>query len=192
MTPLPIEAVVMGSSAGAIESLSAILPALPRSFPTPILVVIHLPAERDCRIVEIFQDRCVMEVCEAEDKMPLRPGVVYFAPADYHLLVEEDRRLSLSSDEPVHFSRPSIDVLFETAADAYEEQLLGVILSGANKDGAQGLRKIAERGGQTLVQEPQEAIADTMPLAAIQACPTAEVKWLDDITRYLQVLNDTP
>jgi two-component system chemotaxis response regulator CheB len=192
MTPLPIEAVVIGSSAGAIDALSAILPALPKSFRVPILVVVHVPAGRDCRIVEIFRDRCVMDVCEAEDKMPIRPGGVYFAPADYHLLVEEDRRLSLSSDEPVHFSRPSIDVLFESAADAYEERLLGIILSGANNDGAQGLRRVAERGGRTLVQEPNEAVAGAMPQAAIQACPAARVMRIDEMKKYLQILNDTP
>jgi two-component system chemotaxis response regulator CheB len=125
------EAVVIGASAGALEVLSNLLPALPSDYRLPILIVVHLPPDNTSLFAELIRARCAIRVREAEDKEPIEPGVVYFAPPDYHLLVEEDKRLSLSDDEPVLFSRPSIDVLFESAADAYAGGLIGVVLTGA-------------------------------------------------------------
>jgi two-component system chemotaxis response regulator CheB len=184
--PARVEAVVIGVSAGGIKALGVILPALPHDFPVPIMIVIHLPPSRKSIVADLFQDKCPLQVREAEDKERLVPGVVYFAPPDYHLLVESDHSLSLSSEEPVMFSRPSIDVLFETAADAYGAGLVGIILTGANPDGAQGLKAVAAAGGRTVVQTPGNAFAPAMPEAALQSCPDAQTMELEDIALYLQ------
>lgn len=179
------EAIVIGASAGAIQALSRILPALPEDFSIPVLVVVHIPADRADLLAPLFQGRCRLTVKEAEDKEPIRPGFVYFGPSDYHLLVEADRTVSLSSDEPVLYSRPSIDVLFESAADAYGEGLVGVILTGANEDGADGLWAIAAAGGVALVEDPAEAFAPAMPSAALARCAKARSVPLDAIAVYL-------
>ncbi|MCK0207129.1 chemotaxis protein CheB [Starkeya koreensis] len=179
------EAVVIGASAGALEALSAILPALPARFPLPVMVVVHIPPDRRSLLAELFQAKCRVIVMEAEDKEPISPGTVYFAPADYHLLIEHDRTLSLSSDEPVLFSRPSIDVLFESAADAYGDALVAIVLTGANDDGAKGMRAVVEAGGRALVQTPESAFASAMPRAAIDLCPVARVMPLAAIAAYL-------
>lgn len=172
--PQHIEAVVIGASAGGVEALSEILPALPRQYPLPILVVVHLPRGKDSLLAEIFQPRCQLSVKEAEDKEPIQSGTIYFAPPDYHLLVEPTRQMSLSADEPVLYSRPSIDVLFESAADVYRHNLLGIVLSGANSDGQSGLRHVWQTGGYAIVQAPQTALARAMPQAALAGCPGAE------------------
>ncbi|HVE15304.1 MAG TPA: chemotaxis protein CheB [Chthoniobacterales bacterium] len=173
MSDLDVEAVVIGGSAGSLEALSQILPALPADFPLPIMVVVHLPPDKDSVLAEVLQNKCVLTVCEAQDKQPLQSGTVYFAPPDYHLLVETDRHLSLSYDEPQLYSRPSIDVLFESAADVYGEKLIGIVLSGANADGAHGLKEIAAQGGIALVQTPRHAYAKEMPAMALAQCPGA-------------------
>lgn len=180
------KAIVIGSSAGALEALSAILPALPQDFALPIMIVVHVPAHRDSALSELFQAKCRVRVKEAEDKEPIVPGTVYFAPPDYHLLVEAGQSLALSSDEPVLFSRPAIDVLFESAADAFGAGLVGVVLTGANSDGARGLKAIADAGGRALVQSPRGAFAATMPEAAIEAVPGALVIPLERIATSLQ------
>lgn len=179
-------AVVIGASAGALEALSAVLPALPAEYPAAILVVVHIPPDKESILPELLQAKCGMAVREAEDKEIIRPGAVYFAPPDYHLLVETDGSISLSTEEPVLFSRPSIDVLFETAADAYRDALIGVILTGANNDGAAGLRAICASGGTALVQHPDEASARAMPEAALKACPSAHSLNLQQIALYLK------
>ncbi|MBW8882625.1 MAG: chemotaxis protein CheB [Asticcacaulis sp.] len=181
----PVEIIVIGASAGGVEALSAILPRLPADFAVPVLVVIHLPPDRRSVMAELFDAKCAVSVREADDKEPIERGTVYFAPADYHLLVESDQRMSLSSEEPVLYSRPSIDVLFETAADAYGPTVLGVILSGANEDGAHGLKVIVEGGGQALIQAPETARAAEMPLAARTAVPAAKVLPLDGLAEHL-------
>lgn len=183
-----IEAVVIGVSAGAIEALSVLLPVLPANYGLPILIVIHLPPDRDSIVAELFQAKCKVRVKEAEATEPIEAGTVYLAPPDYHLLVEQNRCLTLSADEPVLFSRPSIDVLFESAADAYGPNLLGIVLTGANTDGAQGLRAICAAGGTAIVQDPNTALAPAMPEAAIKACPAAHVMNLEGISNYLQRL----
>ena len=181
-------AVVIGASAGAVDALAAILPALPAGFPHPILVVVHIREGRDSMLVELFRRQCAVKVCEAEDKLPLEGGVVYFAPPDYHLLVEADGWVALSVDEPVNFSRPSIDVLFESAAQAFGSRLVGVVLTGANKDGARGLRSIVDAGGSAIAQHPGSAYAAAMPQAAIDACPEAQQMTLEQIATYLRDL----
>ena len=177
----PIRAVVIGASAGAVDALLQILPSLPREYPLALLVVVHLPPDSDSTLAMLLAGRCAIAVKEAEDKEPIRPGVAYLAPPNYHLLVEPDLILSLSSEEPVLYSRPSIDVLFESAADAFGSSLAGVILTGANSDGARGLQAVVAAGGMALVQNPDGAEAATMPLAALEACPVARTLSLGEI-----------
>ncbi|WKL57071.1 chemotaxis protein CheB [Asticcacaulis sp. ZE23SCel15] len=177
----PYRAVVIGASAGGLKALSAILPNLPADYPLPIMVVIHVPPHRRSLIAPLFEEKSQVRVVEAEDKTPIEGGCVFFAPPDYHLLVERSFELSLSSEAPVLFSRPSIDVLFETAADAYGDGLIGVILTGANNDGAEGLKAVMAYGGKGLIQTPATAFSRAMPEAAIEACPSALILDLDDI-----------
>ncbi len=186
MSEVPAAAVVIGASAGALEALTAILPGLPADYRLPVLVVVHVPPDKKSILAELFQAKCRVQVREAEDKEPICPGTVYFAPPDYHLLVETDKSLSLSTDEPVLYSRPSLDVLFESAADAYGSALIAIVLTGANEDGAQGLKAISEAGGRAIVQRPRAAYASAMPEAAIAACPQAEILSLEEIASYLQ------
>lgn len=166
-----IDAVVVGASAGGVEILSALLSSLPARCPVAFFVVLHIPRERPSLLPEVFGQRCSLPVKEAEDKEPVQPGTVYFAPPDYHLLLDRGPALALSSDEPVHFSRPSIDVLFESAADIYGERLLGLILTGANQDGAAGLAAIGRAGGRTVVQDPDSAAVAYLPQAALREGP---------------------
>ena len=160
-------AIVVGGSAGGIDALMELLPALPATLQAAVLVVLHLPRDRRSLLVEIFQPRCALPLREAQDKDAITPGSVSFAPPDYHLLVDAGPRLALSVDAPLHFSRPSIDVLFESAADQYGERLVGILLSGANEDGARGLEAIAAAGGLVVVQDPASAPMPTMPQAAL-------------------------
>lgn len=184
----PCRAVVVGASAGGVEALGALLAPLPAGFPLPICVVLHTPPDRESMLPELMRRRSALSVCEAEGGMELAPGTVYFAPPDYHLLVEQDATLSLSSEEPVLFSRPSVDVLFETAADAFGEALVGVVLTGASADGSRGLRAVIDAGGRGLVQHPEDAYARTMPEAARALCPEAQCMAVAGMARYLEEL----
>ena len=166
-----IDAVAIGASAGGVEVLSLLLSSLPAGCRASFIIVVHIPRERPSLLPDVFGARCALPVREAEDKEPVQPGVVYFAPPDYHLLVDRGPAFALSSDAPVHFSRPSIDVLFDSAADIYGERLLGLILTGANQDGAEGLAAIGRAGGRTVVQEPAGAAVPFLPEAALQAGP---------------------
>ena len=153
-----------------------------------MLVVVHVPPDRDNVLVPLLQAKCRIPVKEAEDKEPIAGGIIYFAPSDYHLLVETGGALALSVDEAVNYSRPAIDVLFESAADAFGPELTGVILTGANHDGAAGLKAIHDAGGATIVQDRAEAHATAMPDAALAACPSATIMNLDAIASYLSSL----
>ena len=166
-----IDAVAIGASAGGVEVLSVLLSSLPASCRASFFIVMHIPRERPSLLAEVFNARCALPVREAEDKEPVQPGTVYFAPPDYHLLLDRGPILALSSDEPVHFSRPSIDVLIESAADIYGERLLGLILTGANQDGAAGLAAVGRAGGRTVVQDPESAAVAYLPQAALQQGP---------------------
>ena len=180
-----IAAVVIGGSAGSVDGLGQLLPALKPEAGVAVLVVVHLPRERSSRLVEIFARKCSVRLQEADDKQPVEPGNVYFAPPDYHLLVEAGPALALSTDELVHYSRPAIDPLFESAADVYGRGLMAIVLSGANEDGAAGLAAVARAGGDTYLQSPHEAAASTMPLAALQAAPDSAVLPLSDLAALL-------
>ncbi|MDR6455651.1 CheB methylesterase [Variovorax beijingensis] len=162
-----VEAVVVGASAGGIEALLALLHGIPPPWRLPVVVVLHLPEGHQSHLAEIFAERLHMPVHEAADKMPIAPDSLYFAPPGYHLSIERDRCFSLSCEPPVHFSRPSIDVLMASAADAYGPALAGFLLTGANHDGAEGLLRIHMAGGITAVQDPEEAQIPIMPRAAI-------------------------
>lgn len=184
-----IEAIVIGGSAGGIDALLTLLPELPAGYPIPIIVVLHLPDERDSLLASIFAVRMKMPVHEAADKEPIIAGTVYFAGSGYHLAIEADRSFSLSGEPPRHFSRPSIDILMESAADAYGANLLGILLTGANDDGAAGLCRIQECGGMTIVQDPSEAQVATMPSAALDLCIPDKILKLRDIRALLLTLD---
>lgn len=186
-----IAAVVIGASAGGVDALVELLPALPASFSPATVCILHVPADRESRLAELFAARLALPVREAQDKQPVEPGTVYFAGAGYHLSIEEDRVFSLSCEPPVHFARPAIDVLMESAADAYGAALAGILLTGANQDGAEGMQRIRARGGLTVVQDPKEAQAATMPLEALRRCDAHLVLPLAAIRELLPLLETT-
>ncbi|QDG94414.1 chemotaxis protein CheB (plasmid) [Rhizobium sp. NIBRBAC000502774] len=181
-------ALIIGASAGALEALSTILPALSSDFGMPVFVIVHVPPGKRSVLAEIFDAKCSLRALEPEDKEPIKSGVIYFAPPNYHMLIENAKMVALSSDDEVLFSRPSIDVSFESAAEVWGEGLIGVILTGANHDGARGLRAVANAGGTTLVQDSTGAYASAMPKAAKKACPQALVLPLDRIASHLMSL----
>ncbi|UBM61630.1 chemotaxis protein CheB [Candidatus Sulfidibacterium hydrothermale] len=183
--PHDIQAVVMGASAGGLYALKKLLPALPASFPCPLLVVQHMSPHSDNYMVKMLDQLSNIRVKEADEKEPVLPGTAYFAPPDYHLLVESDFTLSLSVEEKVNYSRPAIDVLFETAADAYGPHLMGIVLTGANADGAAGLSYIKKKGGYTVVQHPDDAESPAMPRAALEKANPHRVLSLDEILSFL-------
>jgi len=163
------DAVVIGGSAGGVDALVALLPAIPAGFGLPVFCILHLPGDRESRLAELFAERLPVPVREATDKAEIVPGTVYFAGSGYHLSVEQDRTFSISCEPPVHFARPAIDVLMESSADVYGPGLVGILLTGANQDGASGMARIRARGGFTVVQDPRDAQVATMPGGAIRA-----------------------
>ena len=181
------EIAVIGTSWGGLAALHQILGALPSSFHLPIVVVQHRHKDSGQLLPRVLQDDTRLNVCEVEDKTPIVGGSIYIAPANYHVLVERGH-LSLSTEEPVAFSRPSIDVTFISAADAYREGVVGVVLTGANSDGARGLKRIADRGGLAVVQRPDTAESPVMPAAAERLVPTARVLTLAAIAELLASL----
>lgn len=184
------EAIVIGVSAGGMNALSAVLPRLPDDFALPIIIVQHMdPNSRDY-LSDHLDRKCNIQVKEAEDKESVINGVAYVAPANYHLLVEEDRTLSLSVDDLVNYSRPSIDIMFETAADVYKKKLVGVVLTGANADGSKGLAKIKTLGGLAIVQDPATAHVDYMPKAAIASTKVDHILPLEEIASLLMELSN--
>jgi two-component system, chemotaxis family, protein-glutamate methylesterase/glutaminase len=184
-----VDAVVIGASAGGIQALSMLLPALSPGTRTPIFIVIHLPRDKPSVLAGIFARKCALPVHEAEDKEPVLPGTVYIAPTNYHLLIDKGPQISLSADDPVHHSRPSVDVLFESAVEVYGERLMGVILTGANEDGARGLAAIKDAGGVTVVQSPDTALAPLMGMSALALRPADWVLPLEQIAAALRTLN---
>ena len=186
-----IETVVIGASAGGVDALVELLPALPAAFGPATVCILHVPSDRESRLAELFAARLALPVREAMDKQPVERGTVYFAGAGYHLSIEHDRVFSLSCEPPVHYARPAIDVLMESAADAYGPALAGVLLTGANVDGAAGMQKIRQRGGLTVVQDPREAQAATMPQEAIRRCDAHLVLPLAAIRELLPLLETT-
>lgn len=183
-----VKAIVIGASAGGVEALLGILGPLREGFALPIIVVLHLPDERRSQLAEVFARRVPMPVAEAGDKTPIEAGTLYFATPGYHLSVEQDHSFSLSLEDRVHYSRPAIDYLFESAADAYGASLVAVLLTGANRDGARGLAQVQRHGGLTIVQDPAEAQVATMPLAALDTHRPDHVLPIQGIGRLLAEL----
>jgi two-component system chemotaxis response regulator CheB len=186
-----IEAIVIGASAGGVDALVDLLPALPLDFGPATVCILHLPADRESRLAELFAARLALPVREAVDKAPVEGGTVYFAGAGYHLSIEHDHVFSISCEPPVHYARPAIDLLMESAADAYGAGLAGILLTGANIDGADGMQRIRQRGGLTVVQDPAGAQAPTMPEGAIRLCEPHLVLPLAAIRTLLPQLEKT-
>jgi two-component system, chemotaxis family, protein-glutamate methylesterase/glutaminase len=180
--------VAIGTSWGGLMAMTKLLSELPAEFPIPIVVVQHRSKDSDKLLSQLLQDATPLRVCEVEDKDQLEAGRVYIAPADYHVMVERGS-LSLTVEEPIRYSRPSIDVMFTSAGDAYGKEAIGIVLTGANEDGARGLAHIVKRGGKALVQSPRTAEIPIMPDAAIRAVPTAEVLTLPQIGKRLVALS---
>ena len=185
-----MEALVVGTSTGGVEALLALLSALPRGFRPAVLVVIHRPPEEPSTLAELLAPRCALPVSEALDKQPVTPGAVLLAPPNYHLLVEPSKTLALSMDPPVRFSRPSIDLLFESASIAYTARVLALLLTGSNEDGSDGLAAIRRRGGKAWVQDPATALASTMPAAGLAFAGADEVLSLPEMCRRLALSSD--
>jgi two-component system chemotaxis response regulator CheB len=179
--------VVVGTSWGGLSALRTLIGALPDSFQMAVTVIQHRHRDSDHLLRTLLQERSTLRVCEVEDKMPLEHGHIYVAPPNYHTLVEPGH-FSLSTEAPVRFSRPSIDVTFSSAADSYTHRTVGVVLTGANADGAEGLRRISDRGGLALVQDPDGAESPVMPAAARTAVPRARVMSLEAMAQFLAAL----
>ncbi|HEV7593435.1 MAG TPA: chemotaxis protein CheB [Gemmatimonadaceae bacterium] len=178
----------IGASWGGLAAMSKLLGGLPADFSLPVVIVQHRGKDSDRLLSELLQDATDMRVCEIDDKEPLEPGTVHIAPANYHVLIDEGY-LSLTVEDPVRFSRPSIDVMFSSAADTYGSGTIGVVLTGANEDGSRGLSHIVQRGGRALVQDPKTAEIPIMPVAAIKAVPSAEVLPLEALAPRLIALS---
>ena len=179
--------VVVGTSWGGLAALKTLVGALPASFRMAVTLVQHRHKDSDHVLRALLQERSHLIVCEVEDKMPLEEGHIYVAPPDYHTLIEPGH-FALSTEAPVRFSRPSIDVTFNSAADAYGHRMVGVVMTGANTDGAMGLRRISDLGGLAIIQDPKTAESPTMPEAAQKAVPRARVMPLPRIGEYLATL----
>ena len=179
--------VMVGTSWGGLAALRALVAGLPEDLCMAVTIVQHRHKDSDHMLRTLLQERSTLTVCEVEDKMPIEHGTVYVAPPDYHTLIEPGH-FSLSTEAPVRYSRPSIDVAFTSAADSYGHRAVGIVLTGANTDGAEGVRLISDRGGLALVQDPATAESPTMPRAAANAVPRARVMPLDDIVRFVSQL----
>jgi two-component system chemotaxis response regulator CheB len=186
------DAVAIGVSTGGLRALEALLCPLPADFPLPLLIVQHVDRDAGAGLAQLLDQRCALRVKEADDQDAIVPGTAYVAPANYHLLVENRERLTLSVDPHVSFARPSIDVLFESAADVFGPHLIGVVLTGANFDGAAGLKRVKDRGGLAIVQEPEDAEAAQMPRAALAATEVDHVVPLGSMATLLVPLAAAP
>lgn len=183
------KAIVIGVSSGGLEAIKTLFSALPANFSIPIVVVQHMGARSDGMWIPILQKNFPLRFKEADEKEKLKPKTIYIAPPNYHLMIEKDGSFSLSVAEKLNFARPSIDVLFETAAIAYKEHLVGIVLTGSNSDGAAGLKSIKECGGLCIVQDPKTAASPYMPQAAISAVTPDHILNLYEIIDLLKVLN---
>ena len=180
------DVVVIGASWGGLSALRRVLAPLPRAFPLPIVIAQHRDVDaEDELLASLLERHTPLHVVDADDKAPLTPGTVLLGPPGYHVLVTDERCTELTVDEPVQYARPSIDVLFETAADAFGAGTIGVLLTGANADGAAGLAAIGRRGGYTIVQDPADAERGEMPRAALEAFTPDAVVALDEIPSLL-------
>lgn len=182
---IPYRAVVVGVSMGGVEAIQFLLGGLPGHFPLPILIVHHISPDSGSDLARLFNSHCALHVKEAEEEELALPGTVYLAPPNYHLLIERDCRLALSADPHVNFSRPSVDVLFESAADVFGQALIGIILTGAGSDGSLGLKMVKDKGGFAIIQDPTDAQTENMPRNALAAVNADEVLPLKGIAPLL-------
>jgi two-component system chemotaxis response regulator CheB len=183
------KAVVIGGSAGSFQGIVKILSQLPKGFPLPIIMALHRLKHVRHGFVEALSLKSVVQVLEPNDKEPVKKGVVYLAPANYHLSVELGHHFALSTEEMINNSRPAIDITLGTCAYVYKEKLVGILLSGANRDGGLGMKQIKDRGGLTIVQEPTECMIDTMPKAALSLTKIDHVLKVDQIVEFLKELD---
>ena len=183
------KAIVIGASAGGLHVLIELFKNLPIDYPLPIIVVQHRSKEPNDLLEEVLQPKCLIKIKQADEKERIENGTIYIAPPDYHLMVERDMTFSLAHDEPVKYSRPSIDVLFESAAAVFKNTLVGIILTGTNSDGAEGIKTIFEYGGLTIVQSPNESQFPVMPLASIATKKVKYIWTLEKIADFLLMLN---
>jgi two-component system chemotaxis response regulator CheB len=183
------KAVVIGGSAGSFQGIVKILSQLPKGFPLPIIMALHRLKHVRHGFVEALSLKSVVQVLEPNDKEAVKKGVVYLAPANYHLSVELGHHFSLSTEEMINNSRPAIDITLSTCAYVYKEKLVGILLSGANRDGGLGMKHIKDRGGLTIVQEPTECMIDTMPKAALSLTKIDHVLKVDQIVEFLKELD---
>lgn len=184
------KAIVIGTSAGGLYALFFILEKLPASYPIPVIVVQHRSKDQRDLLEEVLQSKCMIRIKQADEKEKIEGGFVYIAPPDYHLLIEDNNTFSLSADEPVRHSRPSIDVLFETAAVVYKDGLVGIILTGASGDGAAGTAAVKKSGGLTIAQNPAEAQFPIMPNEAIKTNRVNHIWTLAEIQYFLLNISD--
>lgn len=181
--------VAIGASAGGVEAILKVLPMLHHDFQVPVAIVLHVPDKPSVNFSHVISTFVNRKVYEVEDKMPIEDGAIYLAPGGYHTFVDKDGVFSLSQDEPVNFSRPSIDLFFQSAAQAYGKNLMAVLLTGANKDGAEGLKMVQQLKGTTIIQDPNEAQARTMPDAAAALLKPDHIVELEHLSDLLQSLH---
>ncbi|MCE3296058.1 MAG: cheB3 [Crocinitomicaceae bacterium] len=183
------DAIVIGVSSGGMNAMKIMFSGLPADFSIPVIIVQHIGARSDNDWLRLLEDKNRLHIKEADEKEEIENGVIYFAPANYHLLIERNKTFSLTIDERVNYARPSIDVLFESAAEAYKDKLIGIILTGANYDGAKGLARIKELGGLTIVQDPETAETRSMPAAAVKLVQPHHILSLEKISDLLVQLS---
>ncbi len=179
------KAVIIGGSAGSFRVITRILQSLPKNYPLPILLNLHRLKHVRSGFMEALSIKSNIPIIEPYDKDSIKPGYAYLAPSNYHMYIELNKKIALSTEEPVNHSRPSIDLSFETAAQTYNRKLLGIILSGANRDGAYGLKKLKDHGGTAIVQDPKECEVGTMTEAALRLTEVDYVYTSDKIIDYL-------
>lgn len=179
------EAIVIGVSSGGMNVMKIMFSLLPKDFNTPIIIVQHVSPHSDNQWIKLLNEKSNLQIKETDEKEKIENGKVYIAPPNYHLLIEKDKTFSLTIDERVNFARPSIDVLFESAADAYKNKLIGIILTGSNNDGTKGIKRIQECGGLTIIQNPETAESDYMPRSALAAIQPDYILSLEEIIRLL-------
>ena len=186
----PCGALIIGGSAGSLDVLLEIFPALRNDIGFPIVLVIHRKASNESLLTDLLKSRTTLEVSEAEEKEFLSPGKVFITPADYHMLIEEDQSISLDYSEKVNYSRPSIDVTFQSAAEVYREKLVCILLSGSNADGVEGLKSVNNFGGRVVIQNPNMAIMPYMPQQAVLNVKPHVILDSHDMADYINKLND--
>jgi two-component system chemotaxis response regulator CheB len=182
------KAVVIGGSAGSFQVITRILMSLPKNFPIPVLLCLHRLKHIRSGFVEALSIKSGIPIIEPYDKDNIKPGIGYLAPSNYHMYIELNKRIALSTEEPVNHSRPSIDLTFETAAQAYRDKLIGIILSGANRDGAYGLKKVKQHGGVAIVQDPNECQVKTMTEASLKLTAVDHIFTTQQIINFLSNL----